>query len=355
MNMGFCVRHWRLLVAVMACVNLLAVICGGGLRGVSSVVTNDHSEVEIWQPIKLEEKLAIENARVNSSSSFAAPFLNTSDEYVQIESVTTTCGCTEIDFQPRTIAPGGAGTITGKVTGRSHSGEFHVRATGRIAGLTSGRKGSISLLVTVSVHSSVEIDKTKLNLRPDFVSRNGGSEVLTIRSTSDIEQSISVASMLPEIEVKPNKFTLAPRSTQELLVSATSAKSPASGELIVSASDGETHRVGFTVKPQYPVTAAPERLVLGVVSRSGDKLVSSVLPAISLQGAIDKSEVSVKELPSPLEVHSIEPQSGGVVLTFGLSNQFSEKLIRGDIVLSINTKEMPMTEMRVPVVGVFKE
>lgn len=353
--MEFCVRRWRLLLAGLGCVNLLALICGGGLSAVSSAVTGDVSASEVWQPIQLEETFAIENARVNSSSSFAAPFSNTSDEYVKISGITTTCGCTEIEFQPRTVAPGGTGKITGKVSGKSHSGMFHVRASGRIEGLTSGRTGSVSLLVTVSVNSSVELDKTRLNLRPDFVTGNGGSEVLTVRSTTDTEQSISVASMQPEIEVEPNKFVLAPRATQELMVSATSATRSASGELIVSAADGESHHIDVHVKPQYPVTAAPERLVLGVVSRSEDKLVSSVLPAIHLEGAIDTSQVSVKELPGPLEGYTVESQSNGVVLTFGLSKHYSEKLIRGDIVLLIDTREMPQTEIRVPVIGVYRE
>ena len=353
--MDFCVRRWRFFLVGLGCVNVVAVIWGGGLGAASSAVTRDVSMNQVWQPIELEESVAIENARVNSSSSFVVPFLNTSDEYVKISGATTTCGCTEIDFQPRSVAPGGTGKITGKVSGKSHSGEFHVRATGSIEGLTSGRTGSVSVLVTVSVNASVEIDKAKLNLRPDFVSENDRSEVITIRNMTDTEQSISVASMLPEIAVDPGKFIVAPRGTQELIVSATSATTSASGELIVSAADGESHRIDVNVKPKYPVTVAPERLVLGVVSRSEEQLVSRVVPTVSLQGAIDKSQVSVKELPGPLEGCSIESQSSGVVLTFGLSNHFSEKLIRGDIVLVIDTKEMPQTEIRVPVIGVYRE
>ena len=318
--------------------------------------TSSTFDYKQWQPLGPTKEITLGNVLINCSTQFSSDFKNESDEQIAISRLSATCGCTELNAHPRIVNPGEKGIIRGTFSPKSRPGVFQVRADGTVTGLSSGARGAVSLLLTAEVVSGISIDKTKLVLEPAFgkVKADGVSKI-TVRNLLSSAQEILVSELAGPVSIQPRAFRLSPGETQELVITARAEQQQSQHKALVTTGKGESYPIDILVRPKLPVTISPEKLVLGVVSRTEDGLLASSNLSITLKGNINSSDIHVKELPEPLQECTTLNNNDGLKLTFGMAKSFSGKLVRGDIVLMIDTAEMPMTEIRIPVIGVFRD
>jgi hypothetical protein len=356
--MSWCTNVCRVAFVGLVMVNLIVVlvnvVCGFGIDASPDV----NAGAEEWHPLEVRQEIKIRDVRVNSPSRFSTRFKNISNEPVEISRVSTTCGCTDIEFEPTIVPSGATGEIRGDISAKSHAGVFHVRATGAVSGLASGKNGSVSVLITLDVSAAIEISTATLTVEPEFGAvKRDGHELVMVRNLLGQEQEVSVTHNVDLLSVEPSKFLLAPNEIRDLAVLAKASPRRCVGKLVIKTSGGESHQVGVQVRPQLPVTAVPEKLVLGVLSHThgNGSLQSSSPPVVILKGSINASDVKVRDLPLPLTKCSVSPQDDGLALTFSMADSFSERLVRGDIVLLVSTAESEDIEIRIPVIGVVRD
>lgn len=272
----------------------------------------------------MPDKVDFGNVAQLSVSSKDLRLINRSGEAVHIQSVSTSCGCTQVSLDADTIEPGGSLPLHVRFSGESYNGDVSRSIVLRLADKTE-----INIPVKAHVFPYISMSRTNLDFGNVRLGQTASQTVILRSQNPTIRFHVTHVSMASELRVH-----MIEQSAEETRLVVTSAPTRTSGARYAKLNI--TTDVPSIENVEVPVHFnATGKYTVKLPQFFFDSVTTTRTISTAISASKNPPQISVLSCPPSVSAR-VENRNGRSLLTAVCTSDHSSRVMSGNIVLQTN-------------------